>query len=90
MPIEAALSMRVKMCRPEDTLAEVAQKMSEHGVGSLPVVADDGSVILAITDLDVAIAASIEGRRLTDMTVREALSRALGVDARTLIAEELL
>ena len=83
MPIEAVLSGRVETCRPEDTLAEVAQKMSEHGIGSLPVVADDGGVISTITDLDIAIAASIEGRKLIDLTVRELTSRELGVDAGT-------
>jgi predicted transcriptional regulator len=83
MPIETVLSMRVEMCRPEDTLAEVAQKMSERGIGSLPVVTDDGSVVSTITDLDIAIAASIEGRKLIDLTVREAMSRELGVGTGT-------
>jgi predicted transcriptional regulator len=65
----------METCRPEDALAEVAQKMSEHAVASLPVIADDGGVISTITELDIAIAASIEGRKLIDLTVREAMSR---------------
>ena len=77
MPIEAMLSTRVETCSPEDTLAEVAQKMSENDVARLRVIADDGVVISTITDLDIAIAASIEGRKLVDLTVREAISRAL-------------
>ena len=75
MPIVPVLSRRVEMCRPEDTLAEVAQKMSEHGIDSLLVVGDDGSVLSTVTDLDIAIAASIEGRKLTDLTIREAMTR---------------
>ena len=78
MPIEAVSSGRVAMCRPEDTLAEVAQRMSEHGIGSLPVVAGDGRMISTITDLDIAFAASIEGRKLSDLTVHEAMFRNVG------------
>jgi CBS domain-containing protein len=81
MRIEGILSRRVETCRPEDTLAQVAQKMSEDDVGSLPVIADDGRVVSVITDLDIAIAASTEGRRLIDLTVREAMSRGPAVGA---------
>lgn len=81
MPIEGILFRRVETCRPEDTLAQVAQKMSAHDVGSLPVIVDDGRVISVITDLDIAIAASTEGRKLIDLTVREAMSRELAVAA---------
>jgi len=65
----------METCHPDDALAEVAQKMSEHAVARLRVVADDGGVISTMTDLDIAIAASTEGRKLIDLTVREAMSR---------------
>jgi len=81
MPIEVILSGRMETCRPEDALAEVAERMSEHAVARLQVIADDGGVISTITDLDIAIAASVEGRKLIDLTVREAMSRELGVGA---------
>jgi CBS domain-containing protein len=83
MLIEDILSRRVETCRPGDTLGQVAQKMSEHDIGSLPVLADDGRVISVITDLDIAIAASIEGRKLIDLTVHEAISPWLAVGAGT-------
>ena len=75
MPVEGTLSRFVETCRPEDTLAQVAQKMSEHDVVSLPVIADDGRVISVLTEVDIAVTASIEGRKLIDLTVREAMSR---------------
>ena len=81
MPVEGILSRQVETCRPEDTLAQVAEKMSEHGIDSLPVIADDGRVTSSITDLDIGIAASIEGRKLIDLTVREAMSRDLAMGA---------
>ena len=84
MPVEGILSKSVETCRPEDTLEQVAQKMSEHGISSLVVVTDDGGVISTITDLDIAIAASIEGRKLIDLTVRELTSRELSLDGGTL------
>lgn len=75
MTNEETLAGPVKTCRPEDTLAQVAQMMSEHAIGRVSVIAEDGRVISVITDLDIAIAASIEGRKLSDLTVQEALSR---------------
>ena len=81
MPVEGVVSRSVETCRPEDTLAQVAEKMSEHGVVLLSVIGDDGGVIAVITDLDIALAASNEGRKLADLTVREALFRE--VDAGT-------
>jgi CBS domain-containing protein len=75
MPVEGAFPRSVETCRPDDTLAQVAQKMSEHAVVLLSVIGDDGGVIAVLTDLDIALAASNEGRKLTDLTVREALFR---------------
>ncbi len=61
-------------CRPEDTLSQAAEKMSEHGVVNLSVVADDGRVISVITDLDIALVASIRGKKLSDLTIRDGMS----------------
>jgi CBS domain-containing protein len=82
MRVEGVLSGSVETCRPEDTLAQVAQKMSDHGVVLLSVIGDDGGVIAVITDLDIALAASNEGRKLADLTVSEALFRDVGASAR--------
>ena len=83
MPVEGISSRSVETCRPEDTLAQVAQKMSEHGVAGLLVIEDEGRSISIITDLDIAVAASIEGRKLTDLTVREAMFRDVGDESVT-------
>ena len=83
MPVEGVVSRNVETCRPEDTLAQVAEKMSEHGVVLLSVIGDDGGVIAVITDLDIALAASNEGRKLADLTVREALFREVGAGSPT-------
>ena len=78
MPVEGILSRSVETCRPEDTLEQVAQKMSERGVAGLSVIEEDGRVISIITDLKIAITASNEGRKLADLTVREAMLRDAG------------
>jgi len=83
MPVEGILSKSVETCRPEDTLEQVAQKMSERGVAGLSVVEEDGRVISIITDLKIAIAASNEGRKLADLTVREAMLRDAGASRAT-------
>ena len=83
MPVKGVLSRPVETCRPDDTLAQVAQKMSNHGVAGLSVIGDDGGMIAVITDLDIALAASNEGRKLADLTVREALFRDAGTGTPT-------
>jgi len=83
MPVEGILSKSVETCRPEDTLEQVAQKMSERGVAGLSVVEEDGRVISIITDLKIAIAASNEGRKLADLTVRDAMLRDAGASRAT-------
>lgn len=83
MPVEGVLSRRVETCRLDDTLAQVAQKMSEGGVAGLSVIGDDGGVVAVITDLDIALAASNEGRKLADLTVREAMFRDVGAGTPT-------
>jgi CBS domain-containing protein len=77
MRVDAIMSRRVETCRPEDTLAQAAQKMWEHDIGSLPVIGADGRVTSMITDRDIAMDAFIKGKKLTDLKVGEAMSRRL-------------
>ena len=77
MRIQDIMCKHVETCRPEDTLAQVAQKMWEHDIGSLPVVAADGRVTSVITDRDIAMDAYIKGKSLGELTVSEAMSHRL-------------
>jgi len=77
MHIDEIMSTHLQICRPEDSLELAAQKMWEHDIGALPVVAADGRVTSVITDRDIAMAAYTRGKALGKIKVSEAMSRRL-------------
>jgi CBS domain-containing protein len=77
MRVEEIMSKRLETCRPEDSLEQAAQKMWEHDIGSLPVLAADGRAISVITDRDIAMSAYIHGKAFGEIKVSEAMSRRL-------------
>ena len=61
MKVRDIMSRDVEVARPDETLREVAQKMADCDIGSLPVC--DGRKIQGmITDRDIAIRAVAQGR----------------------------
>jgi CBS domain-containing protein len=77
MRVEEIMSSQLETCRPEDSLEQAAQKMWEHDIGSLPVLAPDGRALSMITDRDIAMSAYIHGMALKEMKVSDAMSRRL-------------
>jgi len=77
MRIEDIMCKQVETCRSEDTLAQAAAKMWEHDIGALPVLGLDGRVTSVITDRDIAMDAYINGKKLGELNVAEAMSRRL-------------
>jgi CBS domain-containing protein len=63
--------------RFDQSLSEAARLMWEHGVGSVPVLDEDGQMIAMVTDRDIAMAAFLNGARLEDITVSTAQSQEL-------------
>ena len=55
MPLPAGLVHAPIHGSPDTTLAEAAQKMREHGIGSLFLVDDDGRLVGVVTDRDLAL-----------------------------------
>ena len=74
MKVEEIMSVQLKTCRAEDSLRAVGQSMWDHDIGLLPVISEQGKLRAVITDRDIAIAASMSGRTLSEMTVAEAMS----------------
>lgn len=62
-------------CRPEDTLARVAQILSEKDCGCIPVVDKHATVVGMVTDRDALIAAYRQGKLLPEIPVAAAMSR---------------
>ncbi len=56
MNAETLMTRDVYTCRTIDTLDRAAELMRDHGIGSLPVVDEQGHVVGMITDRDICMA----------------------------------
>ena len=80
MKVEQLMTRTVRTCGPDDTLARAAEIMWEQDCGCVPVVLEgdgDPQVVAMVTDRDVCMAAWTQGRALTEIPVRIAMSRAV-------------
>ena len=60
--VRDAMSTNPKSCRPDDTVKEVLQAMSESQVRRIPIVDDGGAVVGIVSQADVVLEASDSGR----------------------------
>lgn len=65
----------VRTCRPETSLNDAANEMWQGDCGILPVLDDDQKVVGVITDRDVCMGAYLQGKALSDLPVRNSMSR---------------
>ena len=73
MKVKDIMSTQVESVRPDASIQEAAQKMRSLDVGALPVL--DGQDLKGmVTDRDITIRATAEGRDPKTTTVREVLS----------------
>jgi CBS domain-containing protein len=74
MEVEKLMTRGVRTCGPSDTMNRAAQIMWENDCGVVPVVDGDGKPVAMITDRDIAMAAFLQGKALSDMPVSVASS----------------
>jgi CBS domain-containing protein len=73
MQVSQILTRDVETIRPETTVKEAAQRMRSMDVGSLPVC--DGRHLLGmVTDRDITLRITAEGRDAANTPVQEAMS----------------
>ena len=72
--VEAIMTRRVFVCKPEDTLEVAAKQMWDQDCGAVPVVDENGRLVGMITDRDICMAAYTSGLRLSEIVVRTAMS----------------
>jgi len=72
--IDEIMSRDLKTCEADDTLELAARGMWDGDVGAMPVIDSLGCPIGVITDRDIAMAAYTQGRPLSQLTVRSAMS----------------
>jgi len=73
------MTKEVRACRPSDSLNHAAQMLWENDIGTLPVVADDGSnrLVGILTDRDICMAAYTQGGSLCNLLVDLAMARSV-------------
>ena len=73
MKVREIMSNRVLSLRHNDTVSQAAQMLSNHNVGSLPVVTD-GELVGIITDRDIVLRCVAGRSDATQMRVGEIMS----------------
>jgi CBS domain-containing protein len=77
MKVEQLMTKGAACCTPDDTLNAAAHVLWERDCGVVPIVDPDGSqhVIGMLTDRDICMAAYTQGQPLSQIRVRDAMSR---------------
>src|SRR5512141_1385310 len=74
MKIKDIMTARVEVLRANNSLREAAEKMRAVDVGSLPVL-DSDRVVGIVTDRDIIIRGTAEGRDPNTTTVQDVMTR---------------
>ncbi|HEX2955177.1 MAG TPA: CBS domain-containing protein, partial [Bacillota bacterium] len=65
---------QVVMIQPQNTLLEAARRLTEHGIGALLVLAQDGSIEGIITERDLTKVSAEQEGNLGSALVQDAMS----------------
>jgi CBS domain-containing protein len=74
LKIREIMTARVEVLRPESSVREAAQMMRDLDVGPLPVVEGD-RVVGVLTDRDITIRATAEGRDPNTTPIQDVMTR---------------
>jgi CBS domain-containing protein len=69
------MTRNVKTCRATDMLDVAARLMWDFDIGVVPVVDDSGQVIAMVTDRDACMAVLTQGRPLSSVPVKVAMTK---------------
>jgi predicted transcriptional regulator len=75
MRVEDIMTRVVFTCDTRATLEGIAQVMWDHDCGCVPIVNWANTLMGLVTDRDLAMAAYTQGKRLSDIPVRDIMSR---------------
>jgi len=74
MQLKDVMTPNVECVRPGDTLQEAARKMKSLDVGPMPVCGDNDKIVGMLTDRDITIRATAEGKDPKTTRVQDAMS----------------
>jgi CBS domain-containing protein len=73
MQIKDVMTRDVEVIRPDDTIQQAARKMKDLDVGAMPVC-DGQRLVGMLTDRDITIRATAEGRDPSNTTAQETMT----------------
>jgi len=74
MKLKDIMTANVECVRPGDTLQEAARRMKSLDVGPMPVCGDNDKIVGMLTDRDITIRATAEGKDPKTAKVQDAMS----------------
>jgi len=75
--IKQLMSQPVVTCQVSDHLGQAARLMWEWDCGAVPILDENGRAIAMLTDRDICMAAYMQGKPLSEINVRTAMSKGL-------------
>lgn len=93
MKIRELMSLDVCYCKPNDTVTDVAKKMNDYHVGSIPVCNENRNVVGIITDRDIALRCVAYGKNTNATLTNEVMTTSVcccGSDADVQDATKLM
>ena len=74
MIVQEIMTRNVECVRPDATLQEAARKMRDLDVGPMPVCGPDGKLAGMVTDRDITVRATADGKDPKACKVRDAMT----------------
>lgn len=75
MKVQELMTKNVETLSPTTVLRRAARKMTDLGIGSMPVVNDDGELIGIITDRDISVYAIAMGHDPQSTEVQKVMTK---------------
>jgi CBS domain-containing protein len=76
MQVREAMHKSVEWMLPSASLVEIARKMKEHDIGSVPIGEDD-KLVGMVTDRDIAIKGLTSKSAIKDLTARDVMTKGI-------------
>lgn len=74
MKVRECMSLDICSCMPSDTVTDVAKKMNEYHVGSIPVCDESKNVVGIITDRDITLRCVANGKDAASTPTSEVMT----------------
>lgn len=74
MKVRECMSLDICCCKPDETVSDVAKKMNEYHVGSMPVCDTNKNVVGIITDRDITLRCVASNKDVNSTPISEVMT----------------